>query len=91
MQFKVDGKPYPNREAFLIALGEQPECYTRGNIDRFYKVSDQQIVFRTLNKACFKTESELMTMLNRVQIVLDYQSLYGESYQLVIGKKRKLN
>lgn len=62
VQYIVDGELYPNREEFLKALGEQPECYTRGNISRFYKVSDQQIVFRSLNKACFKTESELITM-----------------------------
>lgn len=85
VQYKVDGAVHPNRDEFLKALGEQPECFVRGNIGRFYKVSDQQIVFRTLNKTCSKTEAELMAMLSRMQIVLDYESLYGETYQLVIG------
>ncbi|SEA68158.1 hypothetical protein SAMN04488051_10589 [Alkalimonas amylolytica] len=85
VHFEVDGKPYPNREEFLLALGELPECYARGNIDRFYKVGDRQMAFRAQKESCFKTEPELLMMFSRVHIVLEYQSLYGESYRLVIG------
>lgn len=86
VQYKVDGQSYPDRDAFLKALGEKPECYTKGYIQRFYKVEDQQIVFGTQNSECFKTEPQLRSMLNRIQIVLNYQSLYGESFQLLIGE-----
>lgn len=46
LHYKVDGKLYPNYDAFLIALGEDPECYTKGHIGRFYKILDRQIAFR---------------------------------------------
>lgn len=85
VQYKVDGKSYPDIVAFLIALGEAPDCYTRGNIGRFYKVEDRQVVLRTQNESCFKQEQAFNVMFNRVQIVLDYQSLYGETYQLIIS------
>ena len=89
VQYFVDGKSYVTRDDFLKALGEEPTCYARGNIGRFYKVSDRQMVYNTLNKVCFKPESALMAMLSRMQIVITYQSLYGESFQLVIGQENK--
>lgn len=85
LRYIVDGELYPNYDEFLIALGEDPECYTKGNIGRFYKIADRQIAFRTLKVSCYKPLKELEKMIDRMQIVLDYQSLYGESYQLVIG------
>lgn len=89
VQYFVDGKSYENREDFLVALGEDPGCFGRGNIARFYKVADRQMVYTALNKPCFKTEAALRAMSNRMQIVIDYQSLYGESFQLVIGKEQR--
>lgn len=86
VQYKVDGQSYPDREAFLVALGEEPDCYTKGYIERFYKVEDRQIVFGTQSSVCFKTGPELRSMLSRIQIVLNYQSLYGESFQLLISE-----
>ncbi|EJI87042.1 MAG: hypothetical protein PHE38_07785 [Alishewanella agri] len=86
VKYIVDGTIYRDRDAFLIALGEDPDCYVMGNVGRFYKVSDRQIVFSTLNNTCRKTEAELMALLSRMQMILDYQSLYGETYQLVIGQ-----
>lgn len=88
LQYFVDGTSYASREDFLLALGEDPDCYIRGNIGRFYKVADRQMVYSTFRKACFKTESERVAMFSRMKIVIDYQSLYGESYQLVIGKEQ---
>lgn len=85
VSYSVDGVKQPNSAAFLLALGEDPNCYTQGNIERFYKVSDQQVVFKSLQESCFKTIEGLYAMLNRVNIVLEYQSLYGESYQLIFG------
>lgn len=85
VKYIADGTIYLDKDEFLIALGEEPDCYTRGNIGRFYKVSDRQIVFSPLDNSCRKTLAELMALLSRMQIILDYQSLYGESYQLVIG------
>lgn len=85
VEYKVDGKSYPNIVAFLMALGEDPDCYTRGNISRFYKVEDRQVVLRTQNESCFKEEQAFSAMFDRLQIILNYQSLYGESYRLVIG------
>ena len=89
VQYFVDGKSYENREDFLVALGEDPGCFGRGNIARFYKVADRQMVYTALNKPCFKTEAALRAMSNRMQIVINYQSLYGESFQLVIGKEQR--
>ncbi|MEN3159466.1 hypothetical protein ABC502_13890 [Alkalimonas sp. NCh-2] len=85
LKYKVDGKLYQNRNEFLIALGEDPECYSTGNIGRFYKIADRQIAFRTLNASCYKPLEQMEASLSRMQIVLEYQSLYGESYRLVIG------
>lgn len=84
VKYIADGTIYRDRDAFLIALGEEPDCYVRGNIGRFYKVSDRQIVFSPFDSSCHKTEAELMALLSRMQIILDYQSLYGETYQLEI-------
>ena len=86
LKYKVDGKLYQNRDEFLIALGEDPECYTTGNIGRFYKIADRQIAFRTLNASCYKPLEQLEKLIHRMNIVLDYQSLYGETYQLEIGQ-----
>jgi hypothetical protein len=86
VQYKVDDQTYHDRDAFLIALGEEPDCYSKGHIERFYKVEDQQVVFATRNTGCFKAGPELRLMLNRIQIVLNYQSLYGETFQLLIGE-----
>ncbi|MCH8538802.1 MAG: hypothetical protein LAT66_13655 [Alkalimonas sp.] len=82
---KVDGIEKPDFDSFFDALGEDKDCYTTGMIGRFYKVGDQQVVLRTLNESCFKSREKLFEMLSRIEIVLNYQSLYGESYQLVIG------
>lgn len=87
LQYIVDGKRFTNRDAFLVALGEDPNCYGRGNIGRFYRVNDRQMVFMTLDQNCFKSEEQIEAMFKRAKIVLDYQSLYGENYQLVIGDK----
>lgn len=83
-RLSVDGIQQSDYNAFFKALGEEENCYTTGAIGRFYKVGDQQVVFRTLNESCYKTREALFAMFNRIQIVLDYQSLYGETYQLVI-------
>ena len=88
LQYFVDGKSYASREDFLRALGEDPDCYMRGNIGRFYKVEDRQMVYSAYRKPCFKTDSERMAMFSRMQIVIDYQSLYGEPYKLVIGNEQ---
>ncbi|MDX3773388.1 hypothetical protein QE250_04605 [Chromatiaceae bacterium AAb-1] len=85
LHYRVDGVSYHSREDFLVALGEEPDCYARGNIGRFYKVDDRQVAFRALQPACHKTVEDLNTMLSRIQIVVEYQSLYGELYQLLIG------
>ena len=86
LKYKVDGKLYQNRDEFLIALGENPECYIQGNIGRFYKIADSQIAFRTLNASCYKPGEQFEKLISRMNIVLDYQSLYGETYQLEIGQ-----
>ena len=85
---KVDGIEKPDFNSFLDALGEDKSCYTTGMIGRFYKVGDEQVVLRTLHKSCFKSREELSEMLSRVEIVLEYQSLYGEGYRLVIDGQR---
>ena len=68
VQYFVDKKSYTNRDEFLRALGEDPKCFGRGNITRFYKVDDRQMVYTTLNKSCYKTESALMTMLSQCKL-----------------------
>lgn len=80
----ADGEEYGDHRSFLHALGEDSGCYAIGGITRFYKVSDQQIVYRTLGESCFKTLDEFQALLARLAIVVEYQSLYGEPYQLQI-------
>jgi hypothetical protein len=85
VKYKVDGIEQANSSAFLQALGEDPNCYAQGNIGRFYKVADQQLVLQSLQPQCFKTIDAVYAMLNRIQIELEYLSLYDESYQLLIS------
>lgn len=43
------------------------------------------MVFKTIKSECYKKVEELEAMLRRARIIVEYQSLYSDSFELVIG------
>ncbi len=59
-------------------------CLGAGNVARFYKVDDQQMVIRA-PKSCMLSENEYQHLMKNLRIELTYQSLYGEIYHASWG------
>ena len=68
-----------------LKVAAPPDCLGAGNVARFYKVDDQQMVIRADEK-CLLTDAEYQKLQQQLRIELTYQSLYGDSYQVSWGE-----
>ncbi len=55
-------------------------CFGAGNVGRFYKVDDKQMVIRAADDPCVLNKTQLNALLNNISIKLEYRSLYGETF-----------
>lgn len=78
-QLLVDNRPVDSTHQLMPALGFAQECFGSGQIHRFYKTGDRQLVLHGENDGCQLSQAELK-QLDRVRIQLVYESLYGETF-----------
>lgn len=78
-QLLVDNKPVEGTNQLMPALGFVQDCFGSGQIHRFYKTGDRQLVLHGENDGCQLTAAELQ-QLGRIRIQLVYESLYGETF-----------
>ncbi len=55
-------------------------CFGAGNVARFYKVGDRQMVIRAADESCTLTPAQFDKLLKTLKITLHYKSLYGEEF-----------
>ncbi len=67
-----------------LKVAAPTDCLGAGNVARFYKVDDQQMVIRADDK-CLLTDAEYEKLQQQLWIELTYQSLYGDSYKVTWG------
>jgi hypothetical protein len=87
--FFVDGKLLNSSHQVWTSVGVNVnlDCLGAGNIARFYKVDDKQMVISTLTPECRLSQTEYDKLINSLRIELTYQSLYGEIFQTAWGLK----
>lgn len=83
VKFYADGKILNSAHQIWPALQifKQDECLGAGNVGRFYKIADRQMVIKTTAKACRLNQQEYEKLMASLRLELTYQSLYGESFQ----------
>lgn len=64
-----------------IGVSANPNCLGAGNVARFYKVDDKQMVISTTTPECRLSQEEYDKLMNSLRIELTYRSLYGEVFQ----------
>jgi hypothetical protein len=69
----------------VLAPDAPEHCRGSGNLQRFYKVNDQQMLLRALAAECFLTESQFQHVETRLRVYIRYASLYGETFELFWG------
>lgn len=86
VEMTVDGKPVSDWPALVAALGEQPECFGRGRLTRYFQPQDRFLVFKNLNAQCYKSRAEQEALWQRLSMTVWYQGLSGQTYQLKMPK-----
>lgn len=86
-KFILNGHIYDTAHQLWPALGFEldPNCLGAGNVKRFYKVADQQMVIRTLDKSCLLSDEQYQKLDQQLQIRLVYRSLYEEEFTVSWG------
>lgn len=81
-EFMVDGKKLQSAHAIWSSLNIvlPQHCMGAGNVSRFYKVSDQQMVIRAMADECLLSADDYHRLLKGLKIKISYQSLYGEVF-----------
>jgi hypothetical protein len=82
VEMQVDGETVDDWPALVSALGEQPQCFGRGRLTRYFQPQDRFLVFKNLNPQCYKTRAQQEALWQRVSMTVWYQSLSGQTYQL---------
>lgn len=87
--FYVDGKLLSSSHQVWTSLGVavNPDCLGAGNVARFYKVEDRQMVISTVTPECRLSQAEYEKLMKSLRIELTYRSLYGEIFQTAWGIK----
>jgi hypothetical protein len=82
VDFAVAGQQPPTAHGIWPALGIDTArmCFGAGNVARFYKVGDRQMVIRAADEPCTLTQAEFDQLLKTLKITLHYKSLYGEEF-----------
>lgn len=82
----IAGQPVSSTHQIWQTLGVKApvHCLGAGHVARFYKVADQQMVIRTADD-CRLSEVEYQRLISQLQLSVQYQSLYGESYTIQWG------
>lgn len=82
VQIGIAGQQYHSAHDIWPALGLDmaQKCFGAGNVKRFYKVGDRQMVIRAADGICTLTDDQLKHLLTSLQIELRYKSLYGEEF-----------
>lgn len=83
LQIRLHDKVLTNAHQIWPALGVDVNkgCFGAGNVQRFYKVDDKQMVIRAADGACVLTRKQLNELLDNIAITLEYRSLYGETFK----------
>ncbi len=63
-----------------LGVNTAANCFGSGNVARFYKVGDRQMVIRATDRECALTEAEYDLMKKSFRIKIRYKSLYGEEF-----------
>lgn len=81
MDIRLQDKVLTSAHQIWPAMGTDIKkgCFGAGNVQRFYKVDDKQMVIRA-DDTCALTKAQLDTLLNSLSITLEYRSLYGETF-----------
>jgi len=81
-EFQVNGKKLVSAHDIwpTLEISLPPHCLGAGNVTRFYKVSDRQMVIRATAEECLLTAADYHRLLKSLKIKLTYQSLYGEAF-----------
>lgn len=81
MQIRLQDQVLTNTKQIWPAMGLDIDkgCFGSGDVQRFYKVGDKQMVIRATD-ACVLTKTQLDALLNNLSITLEYRSLYGETF-----------
>ena len=87
VQFFVDAQPLQSAHQLwpLLAPDTPEHCRGSGNLQRFYKVDDQQMLLRALATECFLTEAQFQHIETSLRVYIRYASLYGETFELFWG------
>lgn len=80
--FEIDGKQLQTAHNIWQALGVSAaeNCFGAGNVARFYKIGDRQMVIRATDEPCTLTDDQFNRLMKTLKITLHYKSLYGEEF-----------
>jgi len=83
-EFQVNGKKLTSAHDIwpTLQISLPAHCLGAGNVSRFYKVSDRQMVIRAVAEDCLITADDYRKLLQTLKIKLTYQSLYGEIFHI---------
>ncbi len=82
VNFEVGDQKPQTAHGIWPALGidTSKKCFGAGNVARFYKVGDQQMVIRAVDETCTLTPAQFDLLLKTLKITVHYKSLYGEAF-----------
>lgn len=81
--FVLDDQILANTAAIWTAMGLDSDLNCQfgfGNLQRFYKVGDRQLVLSATSEGCQLTKTQLEFLRRKLKIKLSYRSLYGEEF-----------
>jgi hypothetical protein len=81
-EFLVNGKQLKSAHDIwsTLQISLPLHCLGAGNVTRFYKVNDRQMVIRAMADECLLSAEDYRRLLKSLKIKLTYQSLYGEVF-----------
>lgn len=81
-EFLVNGKKLTSSHDIwpTLQISLPLHCLGAGDVTRFYKVSDSQMVVRAMAGECLLSVEDYHRLLTSLKIKLTYQSLYGEVF-----------
>ena len=81
-EFLVNGQQLTSAHNIwsTLQISLPSHCLGAGNVTRFYKVNDRQMVIRAMAEDCLLSAEDYGRLLKSLKIKLTYQSLYGEVF-----------